>query len=91
MSADPGREVCEACQMDPDLATFPLQALADDREVWIVTRGDLAWLAGREVTDGEAAALAAVIGDTTAGTVARLVASVCGAGPLSLDWSQDIP
>jgi hypothetical protein len=38
----------------------------------------------------DAAALAAVIGDSTSGTVARLVASVCGAGPLSLDWSQDI-
>lgn len=77
MSADPGLEVCEACAMDPDLATFPLSALADDREVFTLTRGDMAWLAGREVTDCEAAALAAAIGDTTAGTVAELVQAVC--------------
>jgi hypothetical protein len=82
LSADPGQEVCEACALDPDVAAFPLSALADDREVWTVTRGDLAWLAGREVTDGEAVRLAAVIGDRTAGTVARLVEEVCGSAPL---------
>ena len=70
--------MCEACQLDPDVRTFPLAALADDREVLVITRGDLAWLAGRAVTDCEAARLAAAIGDTTAGTVARLVQSVCG-------------
>jgi hypothetical protein len=78
MSADPGLEVCEACELDPDVATFPLAALDDDREVWTVTRGDVTWLAGREVTDGEVCQLAAAIGDGTADLVAGLVAVVCG-------------
>jgi hypothetical protein len=82
MRSDPGLEVCEACELDPDVRTFPLAALADDREVWTVTRGDLAWLAGREVTDGEASRLAAVIGDRTAHAVAEAVAAVCGSSPL---------
>ena len=78
LSADPGQEVCEACELEPGLVTFPLAALADDREVWTVTRGDVVWLAGREVTDLEADRLAAAIGDATADTVAGVVAVVCG-------------
>lgn len=78
MSADPGREVCEACALDPELATLPLSALADDSAVWVVTRGDAVWLAGRELTDGEVSRLAAAIGDATADAVARVVAGVCG-------------
>lgn len=78
LSADPGQEVCGACELDPDIVTFPLAALDDDREVWVVTRGDAAWLAGRAVTDAEADRLAAAIGDATADTVACAVALVCG-------------
>lgn len=78
LSSDPGQEVCAACELDPDIVTFPLAVLDDDREVWVVTRGDAAWLAGRAVTDDEAGRLAAVIGDATADTVACAVALVCG-------------
>jgi hypothetical protein len=83
LSADPGLEVCAACGLDPDVATFPLSALADDREVWVVTRGDVVWLAGRELTDCEAARVAAAICDATAAAVACAVAVVCGQVPLA--------
>lgn len=79
LSADPDQAVCEACHADPRLPTVSLAAVSDSRPVYVVSRGDLARIAGREVTDGEAARIARAIGNSTASeAIGEAVVQVCG-------------
>jgi hypothetical protein len=79
LSADPDQVVCEACHADPRLPTVSLAAVNDGRPVYVVSRGDLARLAGREVTDSEAARIARAIGNSTASeAIGDAVWQVCG-------------
>jgi hypothetical protein len=53
LSADPEAGVCAACHADPLVPTFPLTALFDERPVYVLARGDVARLAGCELSDEE--------------------------------------
>jgi hypothetical protein len=79
LSADPDVLVCETCHADPRVPTVALAVLADDRPAWVISRGDLAGMAGRAVTDAEVARIAKAIGYSTATeAVGDAVAQVCG-------------
>jgi hypothetical protein len=79
LSADPDQAVCEACNADPRLPTVSLATVSDDRPVYVVSRGDLARMAGRAVTDGEAARIAKAIDNSTAmEAIGDAVWQVCG-------------
>jgi hypothetical protein len=76
---DAERGVCEDCHASPRVPTVAVAALCDDREVLTVTRGDVARLAGRAVTDDEAARVAAAVqGCALASALANAVGIVCG-------------
>lgn len=76
LASDPGRQVCADCHERFDVATVSLPALADDRPVYGITRGDLVRLAGREVSDAEAAEVAKGLGRLEA--VTDVVLAACG-------------
>jgi predicted CXXCH cytochrome family protein len=79
LAADPDQAVCGACHADPRLPTVSLAAVSDSRPVYVVSRGDLARIAGREVTDTEAARIAGAIGNSTASeAIGDAVVQVCG-------------
>jgi hypothetical protein len=82
LSADPDQAVCEACHADPRLPTVSLAAVSDTRPVWVVSRGDIARMAGRQVSDEEAGRVARGIEHSTAqDAVADAVLQVCGYPP----------
>jgi hypothetical protein len=79
LSADPDQQVCEACHADPRLPTVSLAAVNDDRPAYVVSRGDLARIAGREVTDSEVARILKAIDYSTAmAAIGDAVWQVCG-------------
>jgi hypothetical protein len=79
LAADPDQVVCEACHADPRLPTVSLAAVSDSRPAYVLTRGDLARIAGREVTGHEAARIAKAIGNSTApDAIGDAVWQVCG-------------
>lgn len=79
LSADPDQVVCGACHADRHLATVSLAAVNDSRPVYVLSRGDLARIAGREVTGRDAARIAKAIGNSTVSeAIADAVWQVCG-------------
>lgn len=79
LSADPDQAVCESCHTDPRLPTVSLAVVNDSRPVYVVSRGDLARIAGREATDEEARRTARAIEHSTAkDAVGDAVFQVCG-------------
>jgi hypothetical protein len=86
LSGDPDQLVCAACHADEQVPTVALSVLADDRPAWTVTRGDLARLAGRALTDAELAPVVKAIGNSTAfEAIADAVIQVCGYPPAADD------
>lgn len=89
LSADPDQRACATCHADPRVPTFDASALDDETPVWTLTRGDLARLAGRVVTDAEAATIERALGySTVMESVNGAVEQVCGFPP-SLDDESD--
>jgi hypothetical protein len=79
LSADPDQAVCGTCHADPRLATLSLAAVNDSRPVYVLSRGDLARIAGQEVTDRDAARIAKAIDNSTVSeALADAVWQVCG-------------
>lgn len=79
LSADPDQEVCEPCHADPRVPTVSRAVVGDDRPAYVVSRGDLARDAGREVTDSEVDRILAAIDNGTAPeAISDAVWQVCG-------------
>jgi hypothetical protein len=79
LSGDPDQGVCEACHADPRLPTVSLAVVSDSRPAYVVSHGDLARIAGREVTDSEAARIVKAIDNSTASeAIGEAIAQVCG-------------
>lgn len=79
LAADPDQAVCEACHANRRLPTVSLAAVSDTRPVYVVSRGDLARLAGRELADSEVARVVKAIDNSTAfHAIGDAVGQVCG-------------
>lgn len=82
LAADPDLAVCEACHADLRLPTVSFAVVSDSRPAYVVSRGDLARFAGRELTDSEVARVAKNIDNSTASEViGDAVWQVCGPRP----------
>jgi hypothetical protein len=79
LSGDPDQVVCAACHADPRVPTVSLAVVTDSRPAYVVSRGDLARIAGREVTDGEAKRIVKAIDNGAASeAIGEAVWQVCG-------------
>ena len=82
LSADPDQEVCEACHANPRVPTISHAVVSDDRPAYVVSRGDLARIAGREVNDSEVARILKTIENSTAmEAIGEAARQVCGSPP----------
>lgn len=82
LGSDNDTQVCAACHANPGIPTVSLDALADETPVYVITRGDLAEMAWRDVTDQEAKIISGAIVDSgVRRSVSDIVAGVCGPHP----------
>lgn len=89
LGSDTDTQVCAACHANPAIPTVSLAALADETPVYVITRGDLAEMAWRDVTDEEAKIIGGAIVDSNVRrSIADVVSAVCGPHPAFAEEDQ---
>jgi hypothetical protein len=82
LGSDNDVQVCQECHDNPLIPTVSMSALADERPVYVITRGDLAEMAWRDVTDAEVEFITRALEDSPVRrAVGDIVGGVLGAHP----------